>query len=359
MIRTIKTVSCLLITALANPSMASDLQTSLTIFNWQYYLSDNAIQQWQEESQITIEQIYFDSDTHRDRTINQVNNGSIDITILDEVSARNFSSNDKLYRLKDHPQITNQKHIPLNWRKQCGEYGIPYFWGTLGIVYRKDLFPESPTSWKQLLEPTTEHYGKVVMTNDYTDLLLPSLFILDSSIENAGRSELGKVYHQLLKQVPHVQTYDYIISYLEADPERAKGVHLGIAYSGDEATLNSLNNDYEWGYVVPKEGTILWVDCLAVLKKSLKPDDAFAFINFLHRPEVAALNAIDIGNSTTNLQAIKIINQSRPKVRELTPSDDLIKHAQFYSTQGNTSIILRSRISNAIIQQHKVLNNND
>lgn len=351
-------VSGLLILSLPSFTQAKS-NPILTIFNWQYYLSDHVIELWEKETGVTIKLVYFDSDTKRDRVINQLTRNDIDIAILDEVSARNFSRQNRLNKLSDNPLITNQSYIPELWRNQCGEYSIPYFWGTIGLIYRKDVFPEPPTSWNEILIPKPEHQGHLVMQSDYIDLLLPSLFVRGVSAHTTNKSVLKEVYQELVAQVPYVKTYEYLLTYVEQDPSRAKGIHLSMGYSGDEATLQTFTPDYEWGFHVPDEGTILWVDCLAVLNSAPNPELAARFLNFLHRPDIAALNALDLSMPTTNSQAHQHVPPYEKQHLALYPDQSLLQKAQFYSTLINTSMTLRNRISHAVIQQHRKLTQSD
>ena len=331
----------------------------LTIFNWQHYLSDHVIALWEKETGITIKQVYFDSDTKRDNTINQLTRNDIDIAILDEVSARNFSRQNRLNKLSDSPLISNQSHIPELWRNQCGAHAVPYFWGTIGLIYRKDIFPTPPTSWNDILTPKPEHQGHLVMQSDYSDLLLPSLFVRGVSAHTTNKEVLKEVYQELVAQIPYVKTYEYLLTYVEQDPSRAKDIHLAMGYSGDETTLQTFTPDYEWGFHIPDEGTILWVDCLAILKSAPNPDLAARFLNFLHRPDIAALNALDLAMTTTNSQAHQHVPPYEKQNLALYPDQNLLDKAQFYSTLINTSMTLRTRISHAVILQHRQLNDDD
>lgn len=347
-------VSGLLIVLMPSFAVAKSNPT-LTIFNWQHYLSDHVIALWEKETGVTIKQLYFDSDIKRDRIINQLARHDIDIAILDEVSTRNFSRQNRLHKLSDNPLVPNQSHIPELWRNQCGEYAVPYFWGTIGLIYRKDMFPEPPTSWKEILAPKPIHQGHLVMQGDYIDLLLPSLFVRDVSAHTTNQTVLKEVYQELLKQAPYVKTYEYLLTYVEQEPSRAHDIHLAMGYSGDEVTLETFTPDYKWGFHVPDEGTILWVDCLAVLNDTPNPELAARFLNFLHRPDIAALNALDLSMTTTNDQAHQHVPPYEKQRLALYPDQSLLDKAQFYSTLINTSMTLRNRISHAVIQQHRKL----
>ena len=328
----------------------------LTLFNWQFYLSEQTIERWEQETGARIEQIYFDNDTDRDRTLNKEQQSLIDIAVLDEVASRNFATQGKLSALYDLPEKINYQHIPERWKTQCGTHSVPYLWGTLGLVYRKDQFSTPPDSWANILYPESKHSGHIGMMADYTDMLMPSLFMNNINIDTTNRSELTVAFEELKQQVPHVLTYEYPITFLESNPNNGENLHLVMAYSGDEETMNELSaGRYEWEFVTPKEGTILWVDCLAVLDSSENKDLASHFINFLHEPAIAAQNALELGNNTTNQQAHKILVESQSELLQTSPSESILERSHFYSEMSGVSMTTRSRISNSILKQHKQL----
>lgn len=327
----------------------------LTLFNWQFYLSENVIERWEKETGAKLEQVYFDNDTVRDRTLNQEQLGAIDIAVLDEVSSRNFSAQGKLDNLLQSNAITNIDLISNRWTQQCGTHTVPYFWGTLGVVYRADVFDSPPDSWNDIMFPSQEHSGYVGMMADYTDMLMPYMFLNQLDITTTKQEHLEDAYEALRLQIPHVLTYEYPITYLEQTPEQASKLHLAMAYSGDQKTMNSLTPDFTWKFVTPKEGTVLWVDCLALLKDSKNKDLAHHFINFVNQPEIAALNSIDTGNPSTNIAAQNLVKDSTTTLAQQTPEEDILDRSYFYSEMSGISMTLRSRISNSILKQHRQL----
>ncbi|RTZ18206.1 spermidine/putrescine ABC transporter substrate-binding protein [Vibrio aquaticus] len=326
--------------------------TTLTIFNWAHYLSDDVVHQWQNETGVPIEQAFYDDDVERDRIINRRSHRILDIAILDEISSHNFLENGKVLDLTKY-DIPNRKYIPELWQDQCGDAGIPYFWGTLGLVYRKDLFPTPPNSWWEILSPKPEHRKHIIFMSDYTDMFMPSLFTMGVALSSTDANLLKAVYHQLEQLIPDVLAFDYVLSYAESNPHDLKNIHLAMAYSGDEEVLNSLDAEYEWGFVTPSEGTIVWVDCLAVFSQSQHIDDAIKFIDYLTRPEISAQNARDVGNSTANDEALRI-NQVREGGNDmLTVTGQLPHNPHYYNEIRRVSMTLKHRIASSIIKQHE------
>lgn len=157
-------------------AFAEEAPQTLTIFNWQHYLSEEVIDVWEQETNVQIKQIYFDNDTDRDRVINQLQGDDIDIVVLDEVATRNFTRNNKLLDISTTNRLTNLSYVPKIWKNQCSANAAPYFWGTLGLIYRKDIYPTPPKTWRDLLYP--QSYSKnleqrhIGMLADYSDMLM-------------------------------------------------------------------------------------------------------------------------------------------------------------------------------------------
>lgn len=260
---------------------------TLTVFNWAHYLSPQVIQTWQEQSGIVVEEAYFDDDVERDRIINRRSYNTLDVVVLDEIASHNFLANGKMLDLTQY-DIPNRKYIPQLWQQQCGNGGIPYFWGTLGLAYRKDIYSTPPDSWRELVTPKPVSKKHIVFMSDYVDMFMPFIFLKNLSIGSADESHYKSIYHELEKLIPNILTFDYVLSYAENHPDTIADIHLAMAYSGDEKVLNQLDPRFEWGFVTPKEGTIIWVDCFAVPAKSRNIEQAVRFINYLSDPQVAA-----------------------------------------------------------------------
>jgi spermidine/putrescine transport system substrate-binding protein len=244
------------------------------------------------------------------------------------------------------------EQIPELWRKQCTSAGVPYFWGTLGLAYRKDIFDTPPTSWDAILNPDSHVKGHILMMSDYTDMLLPSLFKQQLALSQATPGHLQSVYKELLELVPDVLDFDYVLSYYEQNIENRDDVYIAMAYSGDEQSLNDIDSRYEWGFSTPSEGTIVWVDCLAILASSKQQAQAIRFLEFLNQPDIAAENAYHLGNMPTNATAFSIVNNQLNTEAESTPSLDQFNQASYYNENIQISVTLRNRIAYAVIDAH-------
>lgn len=323
----------------------------LTLLNWEAYLSDQVIALWQQETGIEIEQIYFDNDEKRDQIISQREDYQVDLVVVDEIATRTFGERGTLLELNSQ-LVPNIEHIRPRWREQCSEFGVPYMWGTFGISYRTDKLRSPPQSWKDLLQPEPALKGHIGMMDDYTDMLSPALFYLGYPIDTESEDHLKMAFQLLKQQAIDVLTYDYAITFLQVSP-KAERLYMALTYSGDHHTLNEIvGKEGLWEYIVPKEGTVLWVDCLSVSNHSPNKALALQFLNFINRPDIAALNAEGIQFATANQSALKYLPAAVLEDATLYPSEEVIQRSSLYTKLSDENVMLRQRINNAVMQHH-------
>ncbi|WP_163831795.1 polyamine ABC transporter substrate-binding protein [Spartinivicinus ruber] len=323
----------------------------LVLFNWQEYLSTKVIQKWQDETGIPLKEVYYDSDEMRDEVLATKSAEQFDLVIIDSISAQLFGKNNKLLPLTTS-EVKNITNIEKRWLRSCGNFGVPYFWGTTGIVYRADKVSSPPTSWKDLLYPSPALSGHIGMVEDFTDTLIPALKLSGYPIFSENVNHLKAAYELLKQQLPKVLTYNYIISYISAKPNDEE-LFMALAYSGDEYSLNDLIGKEIWKFVVPKEGTSLWVDCIAVLNSSKNQQQALTFINFLNSSEIAALNANDTGTATANKAAMPFIDEELKSDQSLYPSLEILDKSEPYRIISDKSMSQRNRIMRALSKEHE------
>ncbi len=323
----------------------------LNLFSWEGYISEDVIHQWENKTGNTVNITYYDSDEDRNEVLGTGRGQSFDIAIMDSISAQLFGKNNKLEALNEQA-LPSFVHIDKRWREMCGNFGYPYFWGTLGIVYNKEKVKVPPTSWVDLLQPSPENSKHVVMLSDWTDTLIPSLIYQGFSINTEDKKQLESTFSILKEQSKQVLSYNYLMSYVDNDQVDNR-MYLALGYSGDQNALNEYSDNNEWAYSIPKEGTVLWMDCFSVMSWSTKKTIAFDFLNFINQPENAAVNALNIGSATPNREAYLLLPDEVKNDPLIYPSDDVMNKSQIYRIISDNNVSLRHRIVNAVLKQHE------
>jgi len=326
---------------------------TLTILTWEAYFDDDVIAQWEERTGARIKQIHFDSEAVRDNILNTPEISQIDLVTIDPVTAAIFGKRDIFLPLDRYKSIPNLSHASADWTQRCAPYTTPYLWGTLGLVYRRDKVSTPPNSWQDLLSPSPELVGHIGFLENFGDSLSPSLLLRDKSPSSNDRELLREVFTDLQALLPSVLTFDYAISFIQNDP-MADELHLALAYTGDEKEMNILSASDNWEYVIPKEGSVIWGECLGILNNSTHADLAMDFISYLNIPEIAAQNSETLGIATTNDAGQALQSDQFRNNPKLYPPEPLASQLHFYTGKYNTEeMLLRNRIITTLVGLHE------
>ncbi|UCE63692.1 MAG: spermidine/putrescine ABC transporter substrate-binding protein [Nitrospirota bacterium] len=160
------------------------------------------------------------------------------------------------------------------------KFAIPYLWGTVGIGYDSEVFPNPPDSWEILWD--TQYRGRISMLNDQREVIGMALRSMGHSLNSRDPLVIQEVKEKLIRQKPLVKTY----TSEHFDQLLVSGeVVLAHAWGGPIARATRERPSVK--YVVPREGGTIWTDCLAVSKTSKKKKLAMEFINYLLEVDVA------------------------------------------------------------------------
>ena len=265
----------------------------VNVYNWGEYIDTEVLRQFEDETGITV--VYDTFVTNEDMYVKMKNDSSqFDVVIPSDYMIDRMIKEDMVQPL-DASKIPNREKVNTEFFSDMtfdadGTYSVPYMWGTLGIVYDKTKVSPTPTSWDVLWDPPYE--GRIVMMDSVRDTLGIALVRLGYSMNARDEAQLEEAKNTLIEQKPLVYAYrldetkDMMVQ-SESD--------LAVMYSGDAYVALSGNENLE--YVVPEEGSNLWIDGMVITKDAKNVDNAHAFINFMTRPDIAAKNAEYIGYS--------------------------------------------------------------
>ena len=233
-----------------------------------------------------------------------------------------------------HPSVRRKSpnliHIDKRWLEAfpgLEGYTVPYFWGTMGIAYRKDLVQAPLTSWMDILQPAESLRGRIGMVENSRDALGMALKALGYSVNSTDSKQIKAAEQLLLAQKPYVKTYTYIA--LNEESALVTGdIIATMIYSGDALMVQEHHEEID--YVVPTEGGNIWVDYLVVLENSKNKELAVAFLNFLNEPENAAQLAEFVYYATPNMAAEKLLPAEFLEDPIIYPSQAVLSRSEFY-----------------------------
>lgn len=174
------------------------------------------------------------------------------------------------------------------------KYSIPYFFGTVGILYHKDMVDESKVnSWKILWDK--EYSGQIIMADSVRDSFMVALKILGYSLNTTDDEQLKEAQDLLLEQKPLV--YSYLVD--EAQDEMiSENAAMAVVYSGEAGYALEFND--KLAFSVPEEGSNMWIDSWFIPKSAKQKENAEKFLNFLCREDVSMMNFDYVYYATPN-----------------------------------------------------------
>ncbi len=301
----------------------------LNIYNWGDYIDPALIKQFEKESGIKVVYQTFDSN---EAMLTKIEQGgtTYDIAVPSDYAIAKMID-EKLVLPIDHQKIPNLKNIDSRFLDLSfdpkNKYSIPYFWGTVGIVYNKDLIGKKPTSWKDLWDPKLKN--QILLADGAREVIGMSLNSLGYSLNETDESELQEAKANLMRLTPNVKAIvGDEIKLLLANEEAG----LGVVWSGDANEIMSENDKLD--YVIPKEGSNVWFDNIVIPKTAKNVKGAHQFINFMLRPDISAKNADYVGYSTPNKEGLKLLDKSVRTDKRFYPDKQVTDTLEVYENLG-------------------------
>lgn len=275
------------------------------VYNWGEYIDPETLDMFEKETGIQV--IYDEFDTN-ETMYPKVEAGAsnYDVVCPSDYMIQKMIDNDLLQEL-NWDNIPNAKaNIGAQYYEQSeafdpgNRYAVPYCWGTVGILYNKTMVDEPVTSWSILWDE--KYADSILMQDSVRDLFMVGLKSLGYSMNSTDEKELNEAKDLLIQQKPLVQAY--VIDQVR-DKMIGNEAALGVIYSGEAIFTQRENPDLE--YVIPKEGTNVWIDSWVIPKNAENLENAEKFIDFMCRGDIALLNFDYITYSTPNTAAQALI----------------------------------------------------
>ncbi len=317
---------CLLLTTNSAPAN-TQADRELVFLTWAEYIDPDVIREFEALHNANIRFVYFQSDDNRDQLVLDADGSGFDIAIVNGLKISAYAKRGWLAPLSQN-QIPNFAHIDNKWAHfyaDTDKYALPYLWGTTGIAYRSDLVPEPITQWKQLYQPHEKLRGKIVMIDSQREVIGLALKSLGYSLNSHDLSEIKQAEALLNKQKPYVRGYSYI-SVMASSSLVTGETYAAYAYNGD--ALSIMAYEPRVTFVIPEEGSLIWIDYLVVFNHAKNKNLAYAFLNFLQRPDVAARIARYTNFATSNLTAQSLLPKSFVENQAIFPSPETLSKSE-------------------------------
>ena len=308
----------------------------LVVYNWGEYIDPEVLTMFEEETGIDI--VYEEFETN-EILYPKISSGAIayDVICPSDYMIQRMIENDLLSEI-NFDNIPNLKNIGKQYLEQSrqfdpeNKYSVPYCWGTVGILYNKMMVDEPVDSWSILWDP--KYKDNILMQDSVRDAFGVTLKYLGYSLNSIDLDELTEAKNLLIEQKPLVQAY--VIDQVR-DKMIGNEAALGVIYSGEAIYTQKENPNLE--YVIPKEGSNIWIDSWVIPKNAEHKENAEKFINFLCRPDSALMNFEYITYSTPNEAARELIEDESIRNSEIAFPDlskyDNLETFQYLGTEAD------------------------
>lgn len=262
----------------------------LNVFNWGEYIDEELIKEFEKETNIKVNYSTF---LTNEEMYTKVKNkaDSYDLLMPSDYMIEKMIQEDMLEEI-NFGNVPNFKNVSAELLKKGfdmdNKYSVPYFWGTLGILYNTKEVTENVDSWKILFDE--KYKGKILMYDSERDSFMPALSLLGYDINTNKESEVKEAIEMLKKQK------DLVLAYViddGTDKMISGEAAISLCWSGEAIVCMNENPDLK--YIIPKELSNIWFDSMVIPKTSQNKEAAEKFINFFSKPSIAKRNSEAVG----------------------------------------------------------------
>ncbi len=301
--------------------------TEIKVYNWYDYIDPDVLGIFEEETGIHVNYVNF---SQNEDMYTRLSTGAevYDVVIPSEYMIQRLIKEDLLAEL-DLSNIPNMENVLDSLRDPAYDPGnahsVPYMWGTLGIVYNTDMVEAPITSWTALLD---ERYaGEIFMMDSVRDTVGLALKTLGYSMNSHDEGELAEAGEWLMAQRDSGVVGGYILDQAK-DMMAGDEAAMAVMYSGD--ALYAMEKNDKLAYVIPDEGSNIWVDGMCVPAVSQNKEAAECFINFMCRPDIAQKNMEYIYYSSPIRQVVENLSEDELASTAMNPTDDMLARCEYY-----------------------------
>lgn len=280
----------------------------LNIYNWGEYMDPDLIDEFEKETGIEVE--YDEYETNEAMyPIISMGAADYDLVCPSDYMISKMEKEGLLAEI-NWDNIPNKKYIDQEYWDFAksydpqNAYGVPYLWGTVGILYNKKMVKGKIDSWSVLWD--SSYQDSILMQKSVRDSFGVTLKYLGYSLNSTNEAEIDQAEQKLLEQKDSGVVQAYVVDEVR-DKMIAGEAAIGVIYSGEALVCMEANPDL--AYVVPKEGSNLWMDSWVIPKNAKNKENAEKFLNFLCRPEVMKKNFEYITYSVPSSAARKLLDK--------------------------------------------------
>ncbi len=342
----VKTVTVLTIAAMLFSSCGRNseekAENQIVVFNYGDYIDRDILKQFEKETGIKV---VYEEFLTPEAMYTKYKNGTVK---YDLICCSDYMI-DKMIKEKEAREInyTAMEHIgnigETYWQvsesfDEDRKYTVPYFWGTVGILYNTTMVDGVPGSWNDLWD--AKYKNNIIMQNSVRDSFIPPLILDGCSINTTDEKSLRKALEALKRQKSLVQSY--LVDEVRDDMVNEQAA-MAVIYSGEASLATEYNEDL--AYVVPKEGSNVWMDSWVIPEGAKNYNGAVKFLDFLCRTDIAEKNFEYVYYSTPNQSVLDNIDEEeKEEDTAIFPDENVLERCEMFTYLGPEAEELYNRL---------------
>ncbi len=314
------------------PKKASNSK-ELFIYTWSNYTDQDLLNRFTKETGFKAVANVFDSNEVMLARLQAGNGGDYSIIypsdyMVDKMKGMGMLSQLDFSLIKglDHlmPRFLNPEYDPGNL------HSVPISWGTTGLIYNSQKLKTAPVDWTYLWENQKQLTRRMTLLNDVREVMGAVLKMMGHSYNSRNPEEINKAYQKLVELKPNIASFT---TDTWRDQVLSGDILIAMCYSSD---ANEVIAEKKYlNYVIPKSGSTLWMDTLAIPKTAPNPEAAYAWINFMLQPDVAAQICERLSFATPNQLAFEQLPAELKENPRLFPPESDLERCESVAPVGD------------------------
>ncbi|NEO22145.1 MULTISPECIES: spermidine/putrescine ABC transporter substrate-binding protein [unclassified Moorena] len=301
-------------------------RNKLFIYTWTNYTDDELLDRFKEITGIKAVVDVFDSNEAMLARLQASGGGAYSIIYPSDYMVRKMVELDLLVKL-DFERIIGINRLFSKFLNPIYDpnnlHSIPLSWGTTGLIYNSKKLSKVPEDWSYLWQYKDKLSRRMTLLNDVREVMGATLKMLGYSYNSTNPQEIKKAYETLVELKPSIASFS-------SDAWRSQilsgDLWLAMCYSSDAVEIMAENPDLQ--YVLPKSGSSLWTDTLAIPKTAPNLEGAYAWINFMLEADVAAQICERLSFATPNQKAFKLLSRDIQEDQSLFPEQSALERCE-------------------------------
>lgn len=303
----------------------------VNVFAWTGEIPDKIIKRFEKETKIKVNFSTYENNEIMYAKVKAMKKNGYDVVMPSSYFVDRMQRQGLLLTL-DHQKLPNFQHIAARFRNPAYDkkeaYSVPFIWGVTGIFYNDKFYEENEVNeWGKLWNP--KFFNQLMLLDDSREVFSMALIAQGFSANDKNLTHIKSAYQKLIELLPNIKVFstETVVSIMIDEDAR-----VGMSWNGD-AYKASLENPHV-KFIFPKEGFVIWVDNFAIPSNAPHQDNAYTFINFMMRPEIAKEINLQTRFPIVNKTAQQLLPSDIRNNKVIFPTDEMLQKGEFQIDLG-------------------------